>query len=29
MAMGKRKSERQEELWISAGEIAHGPGSPF
>jgi transposase len=29
MAMGKRKSERQEELWVSAGEIARGPGSPF
>jgi len=29
MAMGKRKSGRQEELWVSAGEIARGPGSPF
>ena len=29
MAMGKRKAERQEELWLSAGEIARGPGSPF
>ncbi|TVS03665.1 MAG: transposase, partial [Phycisphaerales bacterium] len=29
MAMGRRKSERQEELWVPAGEIARGPGSPF
>jgi len=29
MSMGKRKSERQEELWVSSGEIARGPGSPF
>ncbi len=29
MAMGKRKSERQEELWVSAGEVARAPGSPF
>ncbi len=29
MAMGRRNSERQEELWVSAGEIARGPGSPF
>lgn len=29
MAMGKRKVERQEALWVSSGEVARGPGSPF
>jgi len=29
MAMGRRKPERQEQLWVPAGEIARGPGSPF
>jgi transposase len=29
MAMGKRRPEGQEQLWVPAGEIARGPGSPF
>ncbi len=29
MAMGKRKSERQSELWIAATEIPDSPGHPF
>lgn len=29
MSMGTRKAGRQEELWVSAGEIARGPGSRF
>jgi len=29
MAMGKRMAERQEEMWVSAGEVARGPDSPF
>lgn len=29
MAMGKRQSERQEDLWIVAAELPQGPGHPF
>lgn len=29
MSMGKRKHERQQELWIAATEIPDGPGHPF
>ena len=29
MAMGTRKRQRQDELWIATDEIATGPGSPF
>jgi len=29
MAMGKRKRERQNELWIAATEVPAGPGHPF
>jgi len=29
MAMGKRKTERQNELWIAATEMPEGPGHPF
>ena len=29
MAMGKRKTERQEELWIAATAMAEAPGHPF
>lgn len=29
MAMGKRKTERQNELWIAATEIPDSPGHPF
>jgi transposase len=29
MALGKRKSERQEPLWVARGDIVPGPGSPF
>jgi transposase len=29
MAMGKRKTERQQELWIAATELPDAPGHPF
>lgn len=29
MALGRRGSERQEPLWVEAGRIVRGPGSPF
>ena len=29
MAMGKRRTERQEELWIAAGQLPQAPGHPF
>jgi len=29
MAMGKRQTERQEDLWIVAAELPKGPGHPF
>ena len=29
MAMGKRKTERQQELWIAATELPEAPGHPF
>jgi transposase len=29
MAMGRRKRERQGELWIEAGRLVPGPGHPF
>jgi len=29
MAMGKRQTERQEDLWIVAAELPQGPGHPF
>ncbi len=29
MAMGKRKRDRQRDLWISFGEMAQAPGHPF
>ena len=29
MAMGKRKRNRQRDLWISFGEMAKAPGHPF
>ena len=29
MAMGKRKSERQGDLWVATTAIAHTPGHPF
>jgi transposase len=29
MALGKRKSERQDPLWVATGDIIKGPGSPF
>src|ERR1039458_5489871 len=29
MAMGKRKRERQEELWIASAEVAKVPSHPF
>ena len=29
MAIGKRKAERQEELWIATAEVAAGPGRVF
>jgi len=29
MAMGKRKVERQRELWIAATDVPQGPGHPF
>jgi len=29
MALGRRRSERQEPLWVARGEIIQGPGSPF
>ena len=29
MAMGKRKTERQQELWIAATDVPQGPGHPF
>jgi transposase len=29
MAMGRRKRERQGELWVEAGRLVPGPGHPF
>lgn len=29
MAMGKRRSQVQRELWIAATDVPHGPGHPF
>jgi transposase len=29
MAMGKRKTERQRELWIAATDLPQAPGHPF
>ena len=29
MAMGKRKRQRQAELWIATTDVAEGPGHPF
>jgi transposase len=29
MAMGKRKTERQQDLWIATADIAKAPGHPF
>jgi transposase len=29
MALGRRKSERQETLWVAHGEVCRGPGHPF
>ena len=29
MALGRRKSERQDALWIVMDEVAKGPGHPF
>jgi transposase len=29
MAMGKRKTERQQELWIAAADLPEAPGHPF
>ena len=29
MAMGKRKTERQSELWVAATEMPQSPGHPF
>lgn len=29
MAMGKQKTERQQELWIPATEMPEAPGHPF
>ncbi|MBN1458554.1 MAG: transposase, partial [Armatimonadetes bacterium] len=29
MALGRRKAERQEPLWVASGEVVRGPGSPF
>ena len=29
MALGRRKSERQDALWIATDEVAKGPGHPF
>jgi transposase len=29
MAMGKRKGERQDPLWIAGQDVVKGPGSPF
>ena len=29
MAMGKRQTERQEDLWIVAADLPQGPGHPF
>lgn len=28
-ALGKGKSERQEQLWVPVGDVSRGPGSPF
>ena len=29
MAMGRRKKESQDALWVEAGELARSPGHPF
>ena len=29
MAMGKRKTERQQELWIATTDLPDSPGHPF
>ena len=29
MAMGKRRTERQQELWIAATDLPDAPGHPF
>jgi transposase len=29
MGLGRRRSERQDELWVATEKIAKGPGSPF
>ncbi len=29
MAIGKRKGERQDELWIATSELTRSPGHPF
>ncbi len=29
MALGKRRSERQDQLWVASKRIVSGPGSPF
>ena len=29
MAMGKRKRQRQQALWVETGRLARGPGHPF
>jgi len=29
MALGKRKRERQETLWIATGQVAKAPSHPF
>lgn len=29
MAMGRRKRERQRDLWVEAGQLVPGPGHPF
>lgn len=29
MALGKRRTERQDELWVAAGEVVAAPGHPF
>ncbi len=29
MALGRRKSERQETLWVARSEVCQGPGHPF
>jgi transposase len=29
MALGRRQSERQDDLWIATGDMASSPGSPF